>query len=221
MDNPSQPGALPPSGRIDIPVAHGHLEALLKEPARPAIAAAVVCHPHPRHGGTMNNNVIYRTAKALNDAGVIALRFNFRGVGRSTGSYGGGIGEEEDAEAALELLRGRYPDLPLWMAGFSFGARVGLTVGARDPRVAKLLGVGLALNMFDYNFLTRCRKPKALVQASEDEYGGRDAITALHERLPPPKALFVVDGATHLFPKHLDAMEQAASDATAALIAEV
>src|SRR6478736_1897153 len=140
-----------PSGRFDLPVAHGQLEAILKESAQP-FAAVVVCHPHPQGGGTMDNNVVYRVAKALYQAGASVLRFNFRGVGRSTGSYGGGVAEEEDARAALDFLEQRAPGVPLWMAGFSFGARVGLTVGARDDRVRKLLGVGLAMKLLDYDF---------------------------------------------------------------------
>lgn len=209
---------LPPSGRITLPASHGTLEALLKEvEGGPPQAAAVVCHPHPLFGGTMNNNVVYRAAKALNEAGLAVLRFNFRGVGQSTGSHGHGVAEEEDAEAALDYLQARYPGLPLWMAGFSFGARVGLTVGARDPRVSKLLGIGLALKMFDYTVLATCRKPKAIVQASEDEYGGRAEIEAAVAAMAPPKTLFIVDGATHLFPKHLDDFERAAAAAVAAL----
>jgi alpha/beta superfamily hydrolase len=208
---------LPPSGRVAIPVSHGRLEALLREPAGPVVAAAVVCHPHPLHGGTMNNNVVYRVAKALVDGGVVALRFNFRGVGASTGSHGGGVGEEEDATAALDFLQARYPDLPLWIAGFSFGARVGLTVGARELRVGKLLGVGLALRMFDFSFLRASTKPKAIVQASEDEFGGRAAIESLVRELAEPKRLWIVDGAAHLFPQHLDALERAAAQAVAFL----
>ena len=130
----------------------------------------------------MNNNVVYRLAKALVDGDVAALRFNFRGVGASTGTHANGIGEEEDARAALDWVHARYPDLPLWMAGFSFGARVGLSVGAGDPRIGKLLGVGLALRMFDYGFLSACTKPKAVIQAADDEYGGRAEIEAAVER---------------------------------------
>ena len=169
------PEPLSPSGRTVIPVAHGELEAIVREPAAPT-AAAVVCHPHPQGGGTLNNNVVYRLAKALVDGGAATLRFNFRGVGASTGAYAEGIGEEDDARAAIDFLRARHPTLPLWVAGFSFGARVGLSVGARDPRVDKLLGVGLALKMFDYSFLSACPKPKAIIQASDDEYGAREAI---------------------------------------------
>src|SRR6266436_10453040 len=93
---------LPPSGRLAIPVEHGQLEAVLKEPAAP-VAAVVVCHPHPLGGGTMNNNVVYRVAKVLGDAGAAVLRFNFRGVGQSTGRFDDGVGEEDDALAAVDF----------------------------------------------------------------------------------------------------------------------
>jgi hypothetical protein len=195
-----------------IPVAHGGLEAVLREPAAP-VAAAVVCHPHPLGGGTMNNNVVYRAAKALVEGGLATLRFNFRGVGASTGRYDEGVGEEDDARDALAFLRARHPTLPIWMAGFSFGARVGLTVGAREPSVVKLLGIGLALKMFDYRFLDGCSKPKAVIQAAADEYGGRAAIEAAVRGMAEPKRLWIVDGATHLFPGHLDPFEAAAREA--------
>ena len=203
---------LSPSGHLTIPVDHGQLEAIIKEPAAP-VAAAVVCHPHPLGGGTMNNNVVYRLAKALHEAGVAVLRFNFRGVGASTGRHDGGAGEEDDTLAALETVAQRHPDLPLWMAGFSFGARVGLTVGAREPRVQKLLGIGLALSMFDYSFLDACAKPKAVIQAANDEYGGRAPVEEAVGKMAEPKRLWVVDGASHLFPQHLAELEGAAGEA--------
>jgi alpha/beta superfamily hydrolase len=211
-DNP----ASAPWGRISIPVAHGALEAILREPTEP-VAAAVVCHPHPRGGGTMNNNVVYRAARALVDGGVVALRFNFRGVGASTGAYADGVGEQDDAEAAIDFLRARHPGLPIWVTGFSFGARVGLTVGARRDDVVSLFGIGLALSMFDYSFLDACRKPKAFVQAANDEYGARSAIEAAVAGMPEPKRLWVVDEASHLFPGRLDAFEAAAQAAVAFL----
>jgi len=203
---------LSPSGRTVIPVAHGQLEAIVREPPAP-VAAAVVCHPHPRGGGTLNNNVVYRLAKALVDGGVATLRFNFRGVGASTGKYDDGSGEEDDARDALDFLHARHPTLPLWIAGFSFGARVGLSVGARDARVTKLLGVGLALEMFDYGFLASCGKPKAIIQAADDEYGARAAIEAAVRGMAEPKRLWIVDSATHLFPGQLDPFENAARQA--------
>jgi alpha/beta superfamily hydrolase len=207
-----------PSGRVLIPVAHGSLEGIWRAPDS-AVAAAVVCHPHPRGGGTMNNNVVYRAAKALVAGGVAALRFNFRGVGASTGSHADGVGEEDDVRAAIDFLREQGPGLPIWVTGFSFGARVGLTVGARSDDVVRLFGIGLALHMFDYGFLASCPKPKAIVQAARDEYGGRDEIEAAVRGMSEPKRLWVVDDATHLFPGHLDAFERAAEEAVGWLAA--
>lgn len=206
------------SGRVSIPVAHGRLEGILRE-ASSAVAAAVVCHPHPRGGGTMNNNVVYRAAKALVAGGVTALRFNFRGVGTSTGSYDEGVGEEDDVRAAVDYLREQAPGLPIWIAGFSFGARVGLSVGARSDDIEKLLGIGLALKMFDYSVLARSTKPKAIIQAAQDEYGAREEIEAAVREMSEPKRLWIVEGATHLFPGQLDPFERAAEEAVAYLLA--
>lgn len=167
----------------------------------------------------MNNNVVYRAARALVDGGVAALRFNFRGVGASTGAYAEGVGEEEDVEAAADWARARYPDRPLWICGFSFGARVGLTVGARRADVAKLFGIGLALKMFDYRPIARSPKPKAIVQASDDEYAGRAEIEAAVGEMEGPKRLWIVENATHLFPGRLDEFETAAREAVAYLLA--
>jgi alpha/beta superfamily hydrolase len=184
--------------RIEIPVAHGHLEALLQEPEEPSLAA-VVCHPHPLMGGTMDNHVVYRLARGLNDVGAVVVRFNFRGVGDSTGTHADGVGEQDDATAALDFLRERHPSLPLWMAGFSFGARVGLEVGARDPRVVKLLGVGLALSMFDLSFLLAVTKPKAFIQGGSDEFAGAAKVEEFVKGMIEPKRLEIVPGASHLF----------------------
>jgi uncharacterized protein len=201
-----------PSGRLDLPVSHGRLEALLKEPASPR-RAAVVLHPHPQHGGTMNNNVVYRLAKALEERGSAVLRFNFRGVGRSTGSYGHATGEEEDVRAALDFMAARHPDLPLWLAGFSFGARVGLKAADDDPRVSRLIAAGLAIRMFDLGFLDHESRPLAVIQAADDEYGGRAEIESFVAGLRAPTRLWIVDGATHLFPGKLDELETAAVEA--------
>src|ERR1700692_4302035 len=102
----------------------GRLEALLEEPedATP-VEAALVCHPHPQHGGTMHNKVVYRIARGLRGTGAVVLRFNYRGVNLSEGAYDNGEGELDDARVALDYLRGRYPALPFTVAGFSFGSR--------------------------------------------------------------------------------------------------
>src|SRR5436305_1329350 len=108
----------------------GRLEALLEEPEeREPIEAALVCHPHPRHGGTMHNKVVYRIARGLRKTGRVVLRFNYRGVNLSQGVYDHGEGELEDARTALSWLRERYPLLPYSLAGFSFGSRIALRLG--------------------------------------------------------------------------------------------
>ena len=132
-----------PAGNLFIPVAHGRLEAILKEPrSEPARGVALVLHPHPLGGGTMHNKVVFRDAAALNDAGLITLRINFRGVGQSTGEHDEGRGEREDVRAGLDYLAANYPDQEITLCGFSFGSRVGLEVGVDDERVMRMIAIG-------------------------------------------------------------------------------
>ena len=172
-----------------IPASHGHLEALLREPTVLPRGAVVMCHPHPNYGGTMHTKAVYRGAEALSDVGFVALRFNFRGVGASTGSYDGGIGEENDVLDALNWLQAEYPGLPLIVGGFSFGSLVGMRVGAADSRVLGLFGMGLPINLerYDYSFLSGMEKPVLVVQGERDEFGtGEEAaelITGLGEHI--------------------------------------
>src|SRR5687767_13734125 len=148
-----------PAGNLLIPVEHGQLEAILKEPRQVPRAAALVLHPHPLGGGTMHNKVVFRAASALNDAGLITLRINFRGVGQSTGEHDEGRGEVEDVRAGLEYLTANYSNQHITLCGFSFGARVGLEVGVADERVVNLVSIGTPVNKYDFNFLEACRKP--------------------------------------------------------------
>ena len=121
----------------------GKLEALLETPEEAAPrAAALVCHPHPLFGGTMHNKVVHRVARALRSSGYVVLRFNFRGAGKSEGRHDLGVGEIEDARAALGWLRQRYPGLPYTLAGFSFGSRVILNLGCALPDVERLIALG-------------------------------------------------------------------------------
>jgi len=198
--------------QTDIPAPHGILEGLLRLPdGMPASAAsatdatalpemaAVVCHPHPQFGGTMHNKVVFRIAAALVEHGIPALRFNFRGVGRSTGEFDAGQGEAADIRAALDALDARYPGLPLLLAGFSFGSWVGLPVGCADPRVTHLLGVGVPVSLLRTDDLAGCDKPKLIVQGEHDQYGPRDTLTAWYARIPEPKRLTIVPDADHFF----------------------
>src|SRR5687767_13648454 len=131
-----------PAGNLLIPVEHGQLEAILKEPRQVPRAAALVLHPHPLGGGTMHNKVVFRAASALNDAGLISLRINFRGVGQSSGEHDEGRGETEDVRAGLEYLAETFAKQQITLCGFSFGARVGLEVGIADERVRFLISIG-------------------------------------------------------------------------------
>jgi alpha/beta superfamily hydrolase len=120
----------------------GRLEALHESPDETVrvARAVVICHPHPLHGGTMHNKVVYRLAKGARQARSAVLRFNFRGVGQSAGAYDEGIGEQDDLRAAVDYLAGRRPGLPLAVAGFSFGSRVALRVSCGDARIERCLG---------------------------------------------------------------------------------
>jgi len=196
---------------VKIPVEHGWLEALVREPEGPARAAAVVCHPHPIHGGTMHTKAVYRAAQALNEAGMVALRFNFRGVGASTGSYDQGHGEQDDARAALNWLEERHPSLPLLLGGFSFGSRVGLTVGLDDDRVVGLLGLGLPVEMedYDFRFLAETEKPILVVQGENDEFGAGETVAEALAPLGSHITLVRVPGADHYFTDRLDELREA------------
>ncbi|HLY32212.1 MAG TPA: alpha/beta family hydrolase [Ktedonobacterales bacterium] len=191
---------------LDIPAPHGILEGLLRlpdaapdgSPTSPKMAA-VVCHPHPLGGGTMHNKVVFRVAQALCDLGMPTLRFNFRGVGRSTGVHDSGRGEGDDVRAALDTLAARYPGVPLCLGGFSFGSWVGLPIGAADPRVRQLIGVGVPVSSLAVDTLIGSHKSKLIVQGANDEYGQQADLQTWFARLAPPKQLTIIPGADHFF----------------------
>jgi alpha/beta superfamily hydrolase len=204
-----------PSGNLFIPAEHGQLEAILKEPRTgPAKGVALVLHPHPLGGGTMHNKVVFRAAAALNDAGLITLRINFRGVGQSTGQHDEGRGERDDVRAALDYLSANYPDLNITLCGFSFGARVGLEVGIEDQRVQYLIGIGTPLNKYDFEFLQACRKPLLLVHGEYDEFGEAERVKQMAAELADKTEvrLVVIPGAGHFFENHLDELKRAITD---------
>lgn len=193
---------------MQIPVSHGHLEAVLKEPDSSPRGAAIVCHPHPLFGGTMHTKAVYRAAQALNEVGLATLRFNFRGVGASTGSH-------DDARAALDWLEARYPGLPLLAGGFSFGSLVALSVGAVDERVSALLGLGLPLardDRYDFGFLAEVTKPVLVVQGEQDEFGSGEHVARVLSGLGPHITLVRVPGSDHYFTDRVDELRGAVRD---------
>lgn len=188
----------------------GGLEAMLWPPARPdPLMTAVVCHPHPLYGGTMHNMVVFRIAKTLHQLGVPVLRFNFRGAGLSEGTHDDGRGESGDVGTAIDFLSREYHWCPMLLAGFSFGAWVGLRAGCAEPRVSELIGVGMPVNNSDFSYLQECHKPKLFLQGSRDQYGSRERVEALAAGLAEPKRVVFVEGADHFFRGKLDQVDAA------------
>ena len=199
-----------PAGNLFIPVEHGRLEAILKEPrVNPIRGAALVLHPHPLGGGTMHNKVVFRAAAALNDAGLVTLRINFRGVGQSSGTHDEGYGERDDVRAGLDYLAENFRDQEITLCGFSFGARVGLEVGMMDDRVVRLISIGTPVDRYNFGFLERCRKPILFVHGEHDEYGNVDRLRELIAKIKAPVELRVIEGAGHFFNEQLDELKAA------------
>jgi len=189
------------------------LEARLREPRdHSARGAAVLCHPHPLYGGDMNNRVVFRAARAAVQAGFAALRFNFRGVGASTGSYDQGRGEKDDVRAALAFLRSRYIGVPLALAGFSFGSWVGLQVGCEDPAVSALIGMGLPLSQYDFAFLRLNPKPTLLIAGSLDGFCPQELLTPFSRELPASTTVRVIHEADHFFGGQLELLQGLVAD---------
>jgi alpha/beta superfamily hydrolase len=188
----------------------GRLEAILMNPTSVPVAAAVVCHAHPLHGGMMHFKVVFRAARALRSAGVAALRFNFRGVGRSEGTYDDGQGEQDDARAALDEMERRFPGRPLVLGGFSFGSVVALRVGREDPRVRALFALGYpATFLAEDVLLDGGGKPRLFVQGENDRFGSGDTLRSLVEPFPQGRTVVVVPGTNHFFDGRLDELQGA------------
>jgi len=192
-----------------IPGPAGRLESLLEEPEEIAPrAVALVCHPHPQHGGTMHNKVVYRLARGLRKTGSVVLRSNYRGVNLSEGSYDHGNGETDDARAALAWLRSRYPDLPYTVAGFSFGSRIALRLGCEMPDMTRVVAVGFPTVYKDSTVLAPSPVRRIFIHSTHDQFGPVDELKAMidgHE-------LHLIESKDHFFVDALDAFEQAVID---------
>jgi hypothetical protein len=201
-----------------LPGPAGHLEALLEEPEEQAPTLAVVlCHPHPRYGGTMHNKVVYRLARGFRAAGAVVLRFNFRGVGASHGEYGEMAGEIEDARAALGWLRERYPELPFALAGFSFGGRAITELGCAVEGARFLLAAGFSTRLGATNYLAACTVPKFFIQSTHDEFSPRAEFERVYADFAEPKRVVWIEAADHFFVGALEKVEEAARNAVHSL----
>ncbi len=194
--------------RTMIQAGSVQLEAVLREPHdHPLSGAVVLCHPHPVYGGTMDNRVVFRAGKAVMAAGFAALRFNFRGVGASTGTFDQGEGEKDDVAFVIDWLEQRYPGTFMSLIGFSFGAWVGLQVGCADRRIQAVVGLGLPLNFYDFDFLAGNTKPAMFVAGTRDEFCPRERLESLAGRLPPTSRVQFIEGAEHFFTRELDRVQ--------------
>lgn len=190
----------------------GRIEAILKEPEDEVTRAAIVCHPHPLFGGTMHNKVVYRIAKAFEQAGFAVLRFNFRGAGRSQGAHDQGRGEQDDLRAAIAFVEARYPKAEIWLAGFSFGSAVMLRAGCEDARIRALIAVGVPVSKYDFSQTLTCAQPKLFIQGSLDEFGATSDLERFVAALDEPKRLKVIEGAGHFFEDRLDELAATVSE---------
>lgn len=188
----------PTSERITIPGPAGALQAIVEDVGGEANALAVVCHPHPLYGGTMDNKVVVSVARALQEQGVNTLRFNFRGVGTSAGVHDEGQGETQDALAAADWARERWPRLPLISAGFSFGSFVALRLALARP-ARQLILVAPAVSRLDFATLDDPQCPWLVVQGEDDEVvPTAEVVSWAKNRSRLPK-LVLVPGAGHFF----------------------
>jgi alpha/beta superfamily hydrolase len=194
---------------VVIPGPAGSLEGLLHEHEGPAAAlAAVICHPHPLHGGSLHNKVVHRVATTLHDLGAAVLRFNFRGVGASEGRYDEGAGELADARAAVAWMRERHPGARLWLGGFSFGAWIAARLAA-EPGIERLILVAPPIGTHDLSGLRDLTVPKLIIQGTADELCPLAMLERAYPEWAEPKTLKRVAGASHFFDRQLGALAEA------------
>lgn len=191
----------------------GRLEARWDvTPNVPPRAVAVVASPHPQYGGTMQDKVIYHATQGLLRVGCAVLRFNYRGVGMSVGSFDGGNGEMDDYRAALDAAVARFPDAPVWAVGYSFGAHKAMVAGAQDERVELLLGIAALVDTDDYSVVRTSDKPKLLIHGERDEMCLLKSIRRFYGELDEPRELVVIDMADHFFDGHTSEVADAVED---------
>ena len=197
-----------PEGRIEGRYLHA------QEPNAPV---ALMLHPHPQHGGTMNNKVVYSLYQSFVDRGFSTLRFNFRGVGRSQGVYSGGEGELSDAASALDWLQTYNPNAKhCWIAGFSFGAWIGMQLLMRRPEISGFVSIAPPANMFDFTFLAPCPASGLMVQGDQDDIVPPDSVKKLVDKLSSQRGIVidykVIKGANHFFGSQIDELSGIVGD---------
>jgi len=188
--------------RVSFPSGELLLEGVVVTPEGPGrFPAVIVCHPHPLYGGSMDNNVICRISETLTQASFVSFRFNFRGVGCSEGEFGQGIGEQDDVEAAISFISTlkEVDSQRIGLAGYSAGAGFALPVSFDDARIKAQAAISPPLNMFTFDFLRSCAKPKLLVSGSRDDFTPADQFLKFCRDLPEPKEYESIEEADHFW----------------------
>lgn len=195
-----------PLRHVDLYSSAGRLESLYRDLQDPA-GIAVVCHPLPTGGGTMHNKVVFRAARGLEAANVATLRFNFRGVGNSGGTFDNGDGEATDVAAAIEWAKRKLPGKKLFVGGFSFGSWVSTRVASEKPEIDALFLLGTPVNKYDFSYLRHVEKPMLFLHGTNDEHGDVGKLEKLTQGIRNAESV-IITGADHFFTKQLDAVEE-------------
>jgi len=198
---------------IVIPGPEGRLEAVYNKGRETTSPLCLVLHPHPRQGGTMNNKLVYNTYQAFKKSNFCTLRFNFRGVGKSLGTYDNGVGELTDAAAALDWLQTENPTArATWIAGFSFGAWLALQLLMRRPEISGFVAISPPASLYDFSFLAPCPASGLIIQGSEDKIVEEESVNELVEKLNKQNNINIdykkIIGADHFFTKNLDDIQK-------------
>jgi uncharacterized protein len=191
----------------------GRIEGRYLHAKKPNAPIALILHPHPQHGGTMNNKVVYTLYHTFAQRGFACLRFNFRGVGRSQGTFSRGEGELSDAASALDWLQSHNESAPqCWVAGFSFGAWIGMQLLMRRPEINSFISVAPPANMFDFSFLAPCPSSGLIMHGDKDDIVPTAAVDKLIDKLSQQKGITIdlktVRGANHFFQGHTDTLDK-------------
>ena len=194
----------------------GRLEGRYHHSKQANAPVALVLHPHPQHGGTMNNKVVYNLYQAYAQRGFSVLRFNFRGVGRSQGSFDGGQGELSDAASALDWMQSYNPNArTCWIAGYSFGAWIGMQLMMRRPEITGFISVAPPANLQDFTFLAPCPASGLIVHGGRDEVVPQASVDKLATKLKSQKNIVVdyevIEDTDHFFREHMDTVNDLVS----------
>jgi len=184
-------------------------------PAGTAAAVAVICHPHPLHGGNLNNKVVHQLAKTFTGLGAVCIRFNFRGVGESEGDYDEGRGELQDLLAVVAWAQARWPELPFWLGGFSFGGFIALKA-AQQLTLQRLVTVAPAINYFPDSSFDLCGVSWLLIQGDADDIVPATLVSGWVAGLDNKPQLVLLEGAGHFFHGRLNELKQTIVDSFSA-----